>query len=74
MTADSRGVRGFVEPLQLRTFIDTIPALVVCALPDGSVELVNQTWREYMPGPVGHDRLCRHRADVLFRQINDLQF
>jgi PAS domain-containing protein len=27
--------------------IDTIPALVVCALPDGSVEFVNQAWREY---------------------------
>jgi hypothetical protein len=60
MTADSRGIQRFVEPLELGTFIDTIPGLVVCALPDGSVEFVNQAWREYMPGPVGH------RADVLF--------
>jgi PAS domain S-box-containing protein len=33
--------------LDLRTVIDTIPALVVCALPDGSLEFVNQNWREY---------------------------
>ena len=28
--------------------MDTIPALVACASPDGSVEFVNQAWREYM--------------------------
>jgi PAS domain S-box-containing protein len=32
--------------LDLRTVIDTIPALLVCALPDGSLEFVNQNWRE----------------------------
>jgi PAS domain S-box-containing protein len=35
------------QPLDLRSVIDTIPALVVCALPDGSVEFVNQSWREF---------------------------
>ena len=30
------------EPLDLQTVIDTIPSLVVCALPDGTVEFVNQ--------------------------------
>jgi PAS domain S-box-containing protein len=35
-----------------RTVIDAIPALVVCALPDGSVEFVNQAWREYTGSPL----------------------
>jgi PAS domain S-box-containing protein len=35
------------KPLDLLTVIDSIPALVVCALPDGSLEFVNRTWREY---------------------------
>src|SRR5271165_6073962 len=35
------------EPLNLRTVIDTIPALVVHALPDGSVEFVNQGWQQF---------------------------
>ena len=30
------------DPLDLQTVIDTIPSLVVCALPDGTVEFVNQ--------------------------------
>jgi len=47
MAADSHGVQRLGEPLELRTVIDTIPALVVCAFPDGSLEFVNQAWREY---------------------------
>lgn len=35
------------KPLDLRTVIDTIPGLIVCAFPDGSVEFVNQGCREY---------------------------
>ena len=35
------------EQLDLREVIETIPALVVCALPDGSVHLVNRAWQEY---------------------------
>jgi len=30
------------KPLDLQTVIDTIPGLVVCVLPDGTVEFVNQ--------------------------------
>jgi PAS domain S-box-containing protein len=35
------------DPLHLRDVVETIPALVVCALPDGSVEFVNRAWQEY---------------------------
>lgn len=35
------------ESLDLRNLIETIPALVVCALPDGSANAVNRAWREY---------------------------
>jgi PAS domain S-box-containing protein len=31
----------------LQSVIDRIPALAVCALPDGSLEFVNQAWRDY---------------------------
>jgi len=37
-------IRALVD---LQTVIDTIPALVVGALPDGSIEFVNEGWREY---------------------------
>src|ERR1700692_700999 len=42
----SMGQQGS-EPLDLRTVIDTIPALLVSARPDGYVEFVNQGWRRY---------------------------
>ncbi|MGH9396779.1 MAG: PAS domain S-box protein [Terriglobia bacterium] len=35
------------DPLDLRDVVETIPALVVCALADGSVKLVNRAWNEY---------------------------
>jgi formate hydrogenlyase transcriptional activator len=47
MAAETHGAKLQGEPLDMRAVIDTIPALVVCALPDGSVEFVNQGWREY---------------------------
>jgi formate hydrogenlyase transcriptional activator len=47
MSAEAQGATRKGEPLDLRTVIDTIPALVVSALPDGSVEFVNHAWREY---------------------------
>jgi PAS domain S-box-containing protein len=47
MSGEAQGATRRGEPLDLRTVIDTIPALVVCALPDGSIEFVNQAWREY---------------------------
>ena len=45
--AGARDAKRLGQPLDLRSVIDTIPALVVCALPDGSVEFVNQSWREF---------------------------
>jgi formate hydrogenlyase transcriptional activator len=47
MSAEAQGATRKGEPLDLRTVIDTIPALVLCALPDGSIEFVNQAWRKY---------------------------
>lgn len=35
------------DPLDLRDVVETIPALVVCAMPDGSVEFANRAWHEY---------------------------
>jgi PAS domain S-box-containing protein len=52
MSAEAQGATRKGEPLDLRTVIDTIPALVVSALPDGSVEFVNQAWREYTGSPL----------------------
>ena len=54
MAAETFGAQRTGEPLDLRTVIDTIPALVVCALPDGSVEFVNQGWREYTGSSLEH--------------------
>jgi PAS domain S-box-containing protein len=39
------------DPLDLRDVVETIPALVVCALPDGSAEFVNRAWQEYTGYP-----------------------
>ncbi len=47
MSAEIHGAQRSSKSLDLRTVIDTIPALVVCALPDGSIEFVNQGWQEY---------------------------
>jgi hypothetical protein len=47
MTAEIRGTPPTSQPLDLRTVIDALPALVVSALPDGCVEFVNQGWGEY---------------------------
>lgn len=41
MAAEGRGANQKREPLDLRTVIDTIPALVVCALPGGPLEFMN---------------------------------
>ena len=40
------------DPLDLRDVVETIPALVVCALPDGSAEFVNHAWQEYTGYPL----------------------
>jgi PAS domain S-box-containing protein len=46
MTTETQAART-IDPLDLRNLIETMPAAVLCALPDGSVELVNRTWLEY---------------------------
>jgi PAS domain S-box-containing protein len=35
------------DPLDLRDVVETIPAPVVCASPDGSIMFVNRAWQEY---------------------------
>jgi PAS domain-containing protein len=47
VAAETHGVQRRGEPLGLRSVTNTIPSLVVCALSDGSVEFVNQSWWEY---------------------------
>jgi PAS domain S-box-containing protein len=47
MAAETLGARRAPKPPDLWTVIDTIPALIVCALPDGSIEFVNRGWQEY---------------------------
>src|SRR5580704_1496362 len=46
MTTETQAART-IDPLDLRNLIQTMPAPGLCALPDGSVELVNRTWSEY---------------------------
>ena len=47
MTAETHGANQPGESLDLHRLIEKIPALVVCALPDGSFEFVNRAWQEY---------------------------
>ena len=50
MTAETQSTTQTSEPLDLRMLIETIPAMAVCALPDGSVEFANRAWQEYTGG------------------------
>ena len=50
MTAETQSAPQTSEPLDLQMLIETIPAMVVCALPDGSVEFTNRAWQEYTGG------------------------
>jgi len=50
MTAETQSPAQTSEPLDLQMVIETIPAMVVCALPDGSVEFANRAWQEYTGG------------------------
>jgi PAS domain S-box-containing protein len=47
MTAEAQGVGRSTEPIDLQALVETIPALVVCALADGSAEFANRAWHEY---------------------------
>jgi PAS domain S-box-containing protein len=50
MSAETQSAAQTSEPLDLQMLIETIPAMVVCALPDGSVEFTNRAWQEYTGG------------------------
>src|SRR6267143_6822277 len=39
---------GSLAEDRLRLVVDTIPAMVFTALPDGSVDFVNQRWLQYL--------------------------
>ena len=52
MTSELHGARRSTEPLDLRDLIETIPALVLCALADGSAEFANRAWQEYSGRPL----------------------
>ena len=52
MTPEAHGARRSTEPLDLQDLIETIPALVVCALTDGSAEFANRAWQEYTGRPL----------------------
>jgi PAS domain S-box-containing protein len=47
MSANREGAQQRHEQLDLRDLIETLPALVLCALPDGSVEFANRAFFEY---------------------------
>jgi PAS domain S-box-containing protein len=47
MTSETHGARRSSEPLDFQALIETIPALVLCALADGSAEFANRAWHEY---------------------------
>src|SRR5712664_3729555 len=47
MNSETHGARRSTEPVDLRDLIETIPALVLCALADGSAEFANRAWQEY---------------------------
>jgi PAS domain S-box-containing protein len=47
MSANQDGAVQRGEQVDLRDLIETLPALVLCALPDGSVEFANRAFHEY---------------------------
>jgi len=47
MNSETHGAGRSTEPVDLRDLIETIPALVLCALADGSAEFANRAWHEY---------------------------
>ena len=47
MTSETQGAKRSSEPLDFQALIETIPALVICTLADGSAEFANRAWYEY---------------------------
>jgi PAS domain S-box-containing protein len=47
MSANRENAQEGGEQVDLRELIETLPALVLCALPDGSVEFANRAFHEY---------------------------
>jgi len=52
MPSETHGAKRSSEPLDLQALIETIPALVVCVLADGSAEFANRAWQEYTGRPL----------------------
>jgi hypothetical protein len=50
MTVETHNAKLGSEPLDLRNLIETIPALIVCALPNGFAEFANHAYQEYPGG------------------------
>ena len=46
MTVETHNAKLGSEPLDLRNLIETIPALVVCAVPDAFAEFVNHAYQD----------------------------
>jgi hypothetical protein len=46
MTVETHNAKLGSEPLDLRNLIETIPAVIVCALPDGFAEFVNHAYHD----------------------------
>ena len=57
MTAESHGREQSGGPVDPRTLVETIPALVVCVLADGTSVFMNREWQEY--AGVSHDQLTK---------------
>jgi len=45
--AETQDTQQGRDPLDLRNLIERLPALVLCALPDGSIEFANRAYHEY---------------------------
>ncbi len=64
MTSETHGARRSTEPLDLRDLIETIPAMVVCTLADGSAEFANRAWQEYSGRPLQELTGCSWQTTI----------
>jgi len=72
--AETQNTQHGRDPLDLRNLIERLPALVLCALPDGSVEFANRAYHEYTGWSV--EELSRREWQTLIhsddrREFND---